>query len=644
MVTESMRRVFLGLSFIAFLSLFGSAVYYTAVVNAGTLAGAVLFAVLATLVMNRLVPLVSREQETAQRAVSTVHIVGTFLIGLGSLATFAFLAATHPITSATRSLWLLFSPAHIALLAVAFLCTVLLGSTRWSTSTTSASTTTISTLTSRLCALLGGLLAFTTSTLAAILFPLGFGFDPFLHRATLEHIATFGTITPKPLYYIGAYSLELIGNILLHIPLFPLDIFLAPLGFAALIWIALRTKVFHPALLALLPFGAFISTTPQAIGFLWVLALVIAIKNNVPKPYLWLFAIAALAAHPLAGVPAVILAVLVSMRNIRHYPSLSVIICFIGIFAIPLMFFAQQVITGMNVGFSWAAFTDLSRIPSLGFFSFHGNALMDTVMFFGGNLFFITLILAIIGFVGRERTERFETVPCVLAAIIAFGNFIMLSLGFDFPFLIAYERTDFALRLVTIAWIFLLPVASDGIRVLVSTFVLQKQETPRRGVSTAKTYGAILVTILFCANVYVSYPRHDGYTRSAAFNVTAADLEIVHAIAEDAGDAPYIVLGNQTLASAAIQQLGFFQYYHGDIFAYPIPTSSPLYSLFLEMIEETPNLKTVQEAKDLTGATQVYFVVHNYWWEAEDRIDEAKKITDTWFTSADGTVTVFVFE
>jgi hypothetical protein len=83
-----------------------------------------------------------------------------------------------------------------------------------------------------------------------------------------------------------------------------------------LIWIALRTKVFHPALLTLLPFAAFVSTTPQAIGFLWILALVIAIKNNVPKPYLWLFAIAALAAHPLAGVPATILVLLVSLN--RH--------------------------------------------------------------------------------------------------------------------------------------------------------------------------------------------------------------------------------------------------------------------------------------------------------------------------------------
>lgn len=627
MVTESMRRVFLGLVLTAFLSLFGSAVYYTTTVNAGTLAIAALFAILATLAIHRLtippIPALPREIPSIPTLPRALLL---FLTGLVSLATFAFLAATHPITSATRSLWLLFSPAHIALLSIALLCILVLSKTS-----------------ERLSALLGGTLTFVTSALAAILFPLGFGFDPFLHRATLEYIATFGTITPKPLYYIGAYSLELVGNILLRIPLFSLDVFLAPLGLAVLVWIALRSKTFHPAFLALVPFAAFISTTPQAIGFLWVFALVIAIKNNLPKPYLWLFAIAAFAAHPIAGVPAVILAVLVSLRNIRRYPLLSIIICFIGIFAIPSMFFAQQIITGMNVGFSWSAFTDFSRIPALGFFSLHGNALMDTVMLFGGNLFLVTIILAIIGFVGRERAERLEIIPYILAAIIALGNFVMLSLGFDFPFLISYERTDFALRLVTIAWIFLLPVASDGVRVLASAFV-SREETTRGVVSTAKIYGVILVVILFCANVYVAYPRHDGYTRSAAFNVTAADIETVHAIAEDAGDASYAVLSNQTLASAAIQELGFFQYYHGDIFAYPIPTSSPLYGFFLEMIEGTPNLETVQAAKDLTGATQMYFVVHDYWWEADERIEEAKKITDTWLTSEDGTVTVFLFE
>jgi hypothetical protein len=643
MVTDFMRRVFLGLAFLACVSLFGSAFYYTSIVTIWTMTATALFAALATLGMGRMIPLVNKE--TARRAVSTVSYVNlcVFLLGIASLGVFIFLAATHPITTATRSLWLLFSPAHIALLGIAFVCFLILDS-RQGDAMNCVSTTSV----------LGALLAFATTSLAALLFPLGFGFDPFLHRATLEHIATFGTITPKPLYYIGAYILELFGNLLLHIPLFPLDVFLAPVGFALITWIGIRGKVLHPAMLALLPFAAFISTTPQAIGFLWVFATVLALRLKLPEAYAILFALAACAAHPLAGIPAVMLVVLHIVCDRDKARTLSLfLITLLGVFAIPLLFLVQHLLTGADVGFTWAAFTDFSRIPHLGFFSLHGNPLLDTVMLLGGNLFFITCALALVGFIksvrGRERTEQYETVPYILAAIIALGNFVILSIGFNFPFLISYERTDFALRLVTIAWIFLLPVASDGMHILGA--LLKTQETTRRAVSTPpfanggvySLYALTLLLIIFSANVYVTYPRHDGYTRSAAFNATAADEEIVHRIAEDAGDTPYVVLSNQTLASVAIQEFGFFRYYHNELFAYPIPTSGPLYALFLNMIEDTPNLAIVQQARDLTGASRVYFVVHSYWWEADERIAEAKKITDDWFTSADSTITVLIF-
>ncbi len=685
MVTESMRRVFLALTFLSCVSLLGSAVYYTSIITPGTLVLATLGALLVTAGMDHFFVIpdqVRHDEKQKNKMTDTVirHYV-LFLIGLSSLIIFVFLAITHPITTATRSLWLLFSPTHIVFLTIAFFCTILL----YKKQEGGYVDPPLHDRPPRYAAILGGLIAFVTSALAAILFPLGFGFDPFLHRATLEHIATFGTITPKPLYYIGAYALELCGNLLLRIPLFSLDVFLAPVGFAFLVFIAVRSKQLHPAILALLPFSAFVSTTPQAIGFLWIFAVILALKNNLPQLYLWLFALAALAAHPIAGVPAVILVTIYCLLNtkrnktnhdkvadtvIGHYGSiLTTIFIILGILALPLMFFAQQLITGMNVGFSWVAFTDFSRIPSLGFFSMQGHALMDTVMLFGGNVFFITVILAIIGFIvtlGQRKINArsfAQSLALLLASIVALGNFVMLSLGFDFPFLISYERTDFALRLVTIAWIFLLPLASDGMKRIigiVTEWKLRKSETryleshrdelrtygrvlnPPLHTRLKNAYGILLILILFSANIYTTFPRHDGYTRSAAFNVTVADTEIVHRIADDAAGESYAVLSNQTLASMAIQEFGFFQYFHNNIFAYPIPTSGPLYTLFLTMIT-TPNLETIAQAHDLTGASRIYFVVHNYWWEADLRIAETKKIADAYFTSADGTITVFVF-
>lgn len=616
MVTESMRRVFLWLTFLAFVALFGCAFYYASVVTVGTMAATGLLAALSTLFIAKWHPIKSVTSGTHDELGFSRFAIPFFVLGLTSLAAIVFSAYTNPITSAVRSLWLVFSPANILFLSVAFVCTLLLYRASL-----------------RLCAVLGAMMTLVACSLAALLFPLGFGFDPFLHRATLEHIATYGTINPKPLYYIGAYSLELFGHLLLRIPFFSLDIFLAPVGAAVLAWVALKSKTLHPAALALFPFAAFISTTPQAVGFLWVFAVVLAVRLKLPLVYIVVFALAAFASHPLAGVPALVLTVFAAAATYLRRPHLAFgVMAVLGVLGLPLMFFVQEILTGMDVGFSFAAFTDFSRVPALGFFSLHGKALLDTVMVVGGNLFFITAALALFSYFAQTKTK--EGTVLLLASVVAFGNFVMLSLGFDFPFLISYERTDFALRLVTIAWLFLLPLASDGIRLLA-------HELPQK--RDIFLYGVLVTTLLFSANVYVTYPRHDGYSRSAAFNVTAADQETVHRIAKDAHDTPYVVLSNQTLASMAVQEFGFFRYYHGNIFAYPIPTSSPLYTLFLDMIETTPTLETVQEARDLTGAETVYFVVHDYWWEADDRIADAKKITDEWFTSDDGTVTVLVF-
>lgn len=621
-----MRRVFIGLSFLALLSLFGTVFYYTSLVHVPTLLISAAVAAILSFFLARTyhTPPLQPSTHPSQKSRAAYLRIILALIGTGSLASFLALEVTHPITEATRSLWLLFSPTHITLLGIAFLCT--LG---------------LSFLSEKLSALLGAFLTFCTTSIAAILFPIGFGFDPFLHRATLAHIIEFGTITPKPLYYIGAYILELFGTLILHLPLLSLDIFLAPISFALIVWIALREKVIHPYAIAILPFFAFISTTPQAVGFFWIGILVLALSLRVPQIYLVIFALAALAAHPIAGIPALLLVII---RHFSHKKKnvLLFLTTFFGIFVLPLVFLAQQLITQSNVGFSLNAFFQFSRIPSLGFLSLHGKPLLDTTMLLGGNIFFFVMLLAGIGFIARfkERAGEHEhyatALTFILGATIAIGNFFILSLGFDFPFLINYERTDFALRLITVAWIFLLPLASYGIHTLLKL-------KPRKQL-THYAYGFLLVALVFTANVYVSYPRHDGYTRSAAFNMTSDDQEIVEHIANDAGSTPYVVLSNQTLASAAIQKFGFFSYFKGDIFAYPVPTSGPLYALFLEMIEGTPNKETIEKAKELTGASQVYFAVHSYWWEADERITQTKKIADAYFTSAHGTITVFVFE
>jgi hypothetical protein len=101
-------------------------------------------------------------------------------------------------------------------------------------------------------------------------------------------------------------------------------------------------------------------------------------------------------------------------------------------------------------------------------------------------------------------------------------------------------------------------------------------------------------------------------------------VSAARAIADDAGRASYVVLANQSAAAGAIQELGFFRYfpsrdatYPGELFAYPVPTTSPLYAQFLLLMSEPGNAAAiVAEAQRLTGAERVYAIVDGYWWNA----------------------------
>ncbi|NBS41578.1 hypothetical protein EBS80_02865, partial [bacterium] len=78
--------------------------------------------------------------------------------------------------------------------------------------------------------------AILTMIVAAVLvFPLGFGFDPFIHQATEAHIAEFGTISPKPFYYVGQYVLVLFLNHAFAIPIGLADATLVPILTALLL-------------------------------------------------------------------------------------------------------------------------------------------------------------------------------------------------------------------------------------------------------------------------------------------------------------------------------------------------------------------------------------------------------------------------
>jgi hypothetical protein len=597
---------------VALLSIFGSILYYLAPVHVGGLVG-ILITVFLLALPSFKTPERSASGPMHWPAPATII---AFLAGLISLGVWWALLITHPITESVRSPWLVLSPGYLVFLFVPIvLAIVLVGGSK----------------TRLYGAALFALSLFSALAMAAALYPLGYGFDPFLHRATVAHIAEFGTITPKPLYYIGQYALELFGTKIFQLPLNGFDAYLAPILASLFISAAVfGTKKSYLALI-FLPIGAFVQTTPQALAFVFtVLTIFLAEKSFKGAT---IFSIAALFAHPLAGIPALLYLVLVKTKD---SPPLTVVITGISSIILPLAFAVQAAKAHLPLNLSLPnAQTFAHFLNTLTpFFGTNFNAFGDVAYFFIGNAFLIVVILAIVAAVQTYRSGQRPDPTAALSAFGAFMNFAILSLFFNFDYLISYERSDFAIRALTLTTIFLLPYVAD----IRTRFV-----SVGTGLKPAPTAFIVLLGIIFVANVYGAYPRHDNYVRSAGFNVEPSDIEAVKAMEAYSGGRDYVVLSNQATAAAAVQEFGFKKYYPGDIFYYPIPTGGKLYNEFL-LMSETPSLEIIADVRALTGSDVVYFVVSDYWWKAEEIRENTKTIADHSFTLGDGRTTVFVFE
>ncbi|MEK7183201.1 MAG: hypothetical protein AAB776_01060 [Patescibacteria group bacterium] len=608
---------------IAGMSILGSAVYYSATVTSESL-------LLVLIVIAAIAGVVQKPSDNLKSLVADPHLdAGLFTLGLVAILGWWLAVLTHDVSEPVRSLWSVLEPFTLIALGLATACTLALILRRRS---------------AYLALILLAALLFSATSVAAAMYGLGYGFDPFLHRATVSHIAEHGTITPKPLYYIGQYALELIGVKLFALPLAALDAFLVPFlaAFGIVIALAgrqasLKAPSIMLASLLFLPLAAFVQTTPQALAFVftaWTLF-------TYPRPRLVpaIFALAAVITHPLAGIGAIVYVVLISLDDLPdRYRSLGLAsiatVTLAAAVAVPLAFVAQAKLAHLSLSFSLQNIFKLWQLPISSFLTTQYNAWGDTAYFFIGNTFLIVLVLAIIGIILTPKTKSGWYVPGLVAAAM-FMNFIILSLSFDFTFLIAYERLDFALRLLTLTTLFLLPYVA-----VLFSLIWAKLQTAPVGLRVGLV---VLLSIFFVSNVYAAYPRHDNYARSSGFNVGPADFEAVTAIEQSAAGQDYIVLSNQALASAAIQELGFKQYYHDDIFFYPIPTGGPLYQHFLTMVEERPSTDTITAAMDLAGVDLAFFAVHDYWWQAPQIIENTKTLADDWFAVSDNAVTIFIF-
>ncbi len=513
---------------------------------------------------------------------------------------------------------------------------------------------------------------FLTLAIALFVYQLGYGFDSFIHQATEKTIAQFGYIDPKPFYYIGQYSLVVILAKLLFLPVEIVDKFLVPvmasLFLPATIYTAF-SRGFHwdkkyalvlSLLLLALPFTHFIVTTPQGLAniyFLMVIFLSLLYITQPPQPsvmlYLTFLSATALLIHPLTGIPLLIFIILLifytyftktsGLAELIRKSLFWEIFALVSI-ALPLVFILNSSLTssGLATGFNLEIFKQpqkIFEILSLEIPSFQKlfYPIYDFVYFYQFYLNYALIFLAIIGLVVITKKHQLKSFGVYFATFVALLiNFVLLKTLLLFPSLIYYEQGDYPQRVWQLSLYFLLPF----LFYLIYHWLKISQE---KKIYSLKIGLILFFSIFLTSSLYLSYPRNDYYQVGHGYSVSTSDIKTVNYIENDAAGKDYVVLANQTVAAAAVRELGFKKYYQGNFF-YPIPTGGPLYQIFLKMVYEEPYRETALQAKQLTGVKTVYFVLNSYWFRFTDIAELATETADKWAVIDGGKTYVFRYD
>lgn len=472
-----------------------------------------------------------------------------------------------------------------------------------------------------------------------IVYAIGYGFDPFIHEASIRAIESSGRIAPLTPYYLGQYSLVSIFHGLFAGNLSRWSQLLVP-GLAALLLPLLWPRRSTGLIMLAFSFAIFTLTTPQNLAYVFLAAVILLATRPQPDKgtltLAWLLAGAALFTQPIAGIPAVLLAASLSAesRTPRRAQSL-VRWAFLAAYAlaVPLAFYFFSASAGASVNLAWPDMRELfaGLIPSN---PQRERWWLNFTYLFAANRGWLFAALSVGGIVALWRQQEHLLLRRLAWPAGALVISALVASLLNFHFLIEYERFDYPLRLLVIAALFMLPLAA---RPLDSFLDRLAQQPLRLGWPLYLLLGAVLAVSL-----YLSYPRFDHYHNSHGYAVSRADVMAVDWIENDAAGADYIVLANQQVSAAALRQLGFKKYYPGDVFFYPIPTGGPLYQEYLNMTGR-PTTATMSAAMDLAGVRLAYFVLDDYWFEADKIGPEAELIADHSELIADGQVRVYRF-
>ncbi|MFA5187884.1 MAG: hypothetical protein WC460_00805 [Patescibacteria group bacterium] len=483
---------------------------------------------------------------------------------------------------------------------------------------------------------------FLTTSVALIIYKLGYGFDPFVHQATELAIFKNGFILPKPFYYLGQYSIVVILAHLFQISTDWIDKLLLPILMAIFLsytiysslaktfdWQKNRAQILCLTFL-LLPFGLFIATTPQSLANLFAIIILflsfLYLKDKeIPFWYLIGLTLCTLAIHALSGIPILIYLIIVWLIKNQNFVNKIILIIFslISIFALPLALLLNSIISIYKITFSIPQ-NFFIQLPNL--FSKQYWYFLDLAYLYKNSIYLIFLIatsLTLYHLIKNRKTSLFF--PSILTFAVLAINAALLSF-INVSSIINYEQGEFASRIFQLSFYFLLPIIIYG-------FYLFLEKTATKPF-IYKSFIILLLSLLLSLSVYLSYPRFDDYDNSKFINVSQADFDAVNFIEQNSPGQNYIVLANQMESAAALKTFGFSRYYAGQYF-YPIPTGAKLYSYFEKMIYQSASKQTMEEAMDYAGVKTAYFILPTYWSYFAEISAQAQKDADGIYTVND---------
>ncbi len=503
---------------------------------------------------------------------------------------------------------------------------------------------------------------FVGLTVALFVYQNGYGFDPFIHERAAKEIVDHGVVLPKTPYYIGQYVQVTAASRLTAFPLEIINRSVTPVISSIVIPLLLLALGGFAPLALFLPLPMFVLTTPQGTGYILLLVTAVAAAlATLPVWMVWIFAVAAAAFHPIAGVPALTLAAFTviarsgatKQSDAKRHPermrrisgllrfarkdilkwSVLLLLIVLAVATLPLAFWLNaRSGSALEAQFVIPTLGDFFRAVPIPTFSIpeHYDLPLDLVYLWRWNIPLIVTALSIFGMYRAVAGKQKHLIPHLATAVAVIGSYVVVRGFFRFPGVISYEENIFSSRLLETAAIVLVPI-----------MILALSDLLRRVRNHGSKVGVILLLAsITTGDVYLFHPRIDRYEKNSGRSLSSSMIRAVQYL-ENQAEGNYIVLADQNAAAAQIKLFGFGPYYQGSYF-YSHPSGVlPLYRFYQKMVEERPSRDIVNEAMDFAGVDSAYFIIHDYWKNFAAIVEEAKASADEWTAIDGGKVYIF---